>query len=305
MLTHRLTRISLRRFCAKVNPPQLPAAQAIEFLQEVVGGARGIPRAGLFQALIGNHMTKFYLRTACPGFFDSVDEDVPKGARAGLELIAASPTSDEFMTVLNQCAEKKFFDEFKKSVYTLTGEKFVWKLDRLKSARLDTLHSIIGAQRGDSLKGKQFLSLMGQHFIVSPEFAEAIKIADIRQRASKCLPFLFADGALVRARVLLTVDQTVTMPSLNEAGELVDGKPIPQKDVEHIVTLEISLTPRIGKKQMMASETILELTEDPLSAGSWRVVDVNFSVSDNYPLDPAGLVEETPETKDEDENKKP
>ena len=292
----------LRRSCSGTPlpppPPELPKEQAVEFLSDVVNGGKGLPRAGIVQSLFGNQMTKFYLRTACPGFFDNVDQDVPKGAIAGLELLSASIDSDDYSTILSHCAEKKFYDEYSQSVAKLSP-LFKWKLNRIRSAKLDTLFGVIGAQRGDSMKGKQFLELMGQHFVVSPEFADAIKIADFRERASKSLPFLFADGAIIRARVLVTVDQTVAIPTVNEAGEVVAGKEVAQTNVEHMMTLENSLTPRIGKKQMLASETILELTEDPMSAGNWKIVDVNFSLSDNYPLDPpSGMVDDA-DKKDE------
>ena len=261
--------------------------EAIEFLQDIVGGAKGLPRAGIYQSTVGNQMTKFYIRTACPGYFDEADSDVPRGATAGLELLPAALTSEEFMTVLSQCAEKRFFEEYKKSVSSVSS-MFQWKLDRIRSASLDSMFGIIGAQRGDSMKGKQFMELLGQHFVVSPEFAAAIKTKDFRERATKSLPFLFADGAIIRARVLLTVDQTVSMPTIAaETGELVEGKPEVQKGVEHLMTLEVSLTPRIGKKQLLSADSFMELTaEDPMTAGNWTIADVNFSLSDNYPLEP-------------------
>lgn len=276
--------------------------EAIEFLSEVTGGAKGLPRASIVQSMAGNNLTKMYLRTACPGFFDALDTDVPKGAIAGLEILPAALSSDEFMVILNQCAEKKFFDEYKNAVSVLNG-LFSWKLDRIKQARVDGIHTVIGAQRGDSMKGKQFMEFFGQHLVVSPEFANAIRIQSFSERASKSLPFLFADGAVVRARVLVTVDQTVTLPTVSESGDLEAGKPESVKDLEHLVTLEISLTPRIGKKQMLAADSLLELTaEDPMTAGEWYIADVNFSLSDNYPLDPP-----TPEdsTEKPEDSKKP
>jgi len=274
--------------------------EAADFLAEVVGGAKGLPRASLFQKTIGNQATRLYLRTACPGFFDLAQEEVPRGATAGLEILTASLITDEFMTVLSNCAEKKFFDQFKKSTGVL-GDKFSWKLDRIHSAHLDSMFGIIGAQRGDSMKGKQFVELMGQHFVVSPEFAQVVQIPDFRKRASKSIPYLFADGAMVRARVMITVDQTVTLPTVNEAGELDEAKTVSDKNIEHMVSLEISLTPRIGKKQMLSADSLLELTsEDPMAAGNWLITDINFSLSDNYPLDPLPL-----EENDEDGEEKP
>jgi hypothetical protein len=236
-----------------------------------VGGAKGLPRAGPLQGVIYNPMTKYYMRAACPGFFDKIDTDLPKGAIAALETLCESTRSDEFMTILGSGSEKKFHTEWKKSVESAASE-FTWKLDKIRAARTDTVYAVIGALRGDSMKGKQFLQLLGQHFIVSPEFAAAIKIPDFKERASKCLPFIFADGAMIRSRVIVSVDQTVN-------GET-------QKGVDHMLTLEISLTPRIGKKNILASESILEMTEEPLTAGQWTIADVNFSLSDNYPLDP-------------------
>lgn len=277
---------------------------AIDFVKDVVGGAKGLPRAGPYQSLVGNQMTKFYLRTACPGFFDEADTDIPKGAIAGFELLPASLTSDEFMTVLGQCAEKKFFEQYRKSVSALSP-LFQWKLDRIRSASLDTIFGIIGAQRGDTMKGKQFMQLLGQHFVVSPEFANAIQLQDFRERAAKSLPYLFADGAIIRARVLLTVDQTVKIPILKD-GELIEGKAESQQGVHHLMTLEVSLTPRIGKKQLLAADSLLELTaEDPMTAGNWNIADVNFSLSDNYPLEPP-VEEQSPksEDKDADDDKK-
>jgi hypothetical protein len=87
---------------------------------------------------------------------------------------------------------------------------------------------------------------------------------------------LFADGAVIRAIVIINLDQTV---SLSEPT-------MQQQNLEHLVTLEMSLTPRIGKKGILASETILEMTEEPMTTGDWKIVDINFSLSDNYPLDP-------------------
>ena len=249
---------------------------ANEVLKEVTGGAKGLPRAGPIQSAIYNKMIKYYMTTACPNYFEEMEKDIPRGAIAGLETLAASSTSAEFMTVLDACSEKKFFSSWKSAVESSSGS-FKWDLNRIKSARLDTVFGIIGAQRGDQMKGKQFVELFGQHFIVSPEFANAIRIPDFRERASKCLPYLFADGALIRARVVIGVDQTLTLPQAD---------PVEQKNVEHLVTLEMSLTPRIGKKSILASETILEMTEEPMTAGDWRIVDVNFSLSDNYPLEP-------------------
>jgi hypothetical protein len=151
------------------------------------------------------------------------------------------------------------------------------------------------------MKGKQFMDLLGQHFVVSPEFANAIQIQDFRERAIKSLPFLFADGAIIRARVLLNVDQTVSMPSVGEDGQLVEGKPQAQKKVEHLMTLEISLTPRVGKKQLLSADSFLELTaEDPMSAGNWTIADLNLSLSDNYPLEPP-----VKKTSDQDGEPKP
>jgi hypothetical protein len=267
------------------SAPSPTRQEALAFLKEIVGGAKGLPRADLYQSMVGNQMIKFYVRTACPGFLDKADTEVPQGAIAGLELLPASLTSDEFMTVLGQCAETKFFNEFRQSV-SAVGPLFSWKLDRIRSSSLDTIFGIIGAQRGDSMKGKQFMELFRQHFVVSPEFATAIQTPDFRERATKSLPFLFADGAIIRARVRLTVDQTVAIPTL-EGEELVDGKPESQKNVEHLLTLEVSLTPRIGKKQLLAADSLLELTaEDPMTAGNWMIADLNFSLSDNYPLEP-------------------
>lgn len=226
-----------------------------EFIQDVVGGARGLPHAGPLQGLVYNPMAKMYMRSACPGYFDAVDGDLPKGAIAVLETLVASspgtPSREEYLSILSLGCEKKFFDEWKKN------DAFSWKLDRIRSARLDSLYAVIGAQRGDSVKGKQFIQLFGQHFVVSPEFAAAIKITDLKERASKSLPFLFADGALIRSRVMVTVDQVVN-------GEA-------KKNVEHMLTLEISLTPRIGKKNILASENILEMTEEPMTAGQWTL----------------------------------
>ncbi len=261
-----------------------------EILKEVTGGAKGLPRAGPIQSAVYNKMIKYYMTTACPNYFEDMEKDIPRGAIAGLETLAASSTSGEYMAVLDACSEKKFFSSWKSAVESSNGT-FKWNLNRIKSARLDTVFGIIGAQRGDVMKGKQFVELFGQHFIVSPEFANAIRIPDFRERASKCLPYLFADGALIRARVVIGVDQTVTLP--HAAAE-----PMEQKGVEHLVTLEMSLTPRIGKKSILASETILEMTEEPMTAGDWRIVDVNFSLSDNYPLEP-------PETPSEDSDKDP
>ncbi len=260
-----------------------------EFLRDLTGGAGGLPRAGPLQSLVFNQMAKYYMRSACPGFFDRVDSDLPRGAIAALETLAAaasSPSSgsrDEFGSVLGAGCEKKFYSEFKKSIDS--NPAFAWKLDRIRSARLDTLYAIIGAQRDDSMKGKQFLQLLGQHFIVSPEFAAAMKIPDLKDRASKCLPFLFADGAMIRSRVVVAVDQSV------------DG--IAQKNVQHLLTLEISLTPRIGRKSIMNSDNVLEMTEEPLTAGQWTIADLNFALSDNYPLEPpeGPPKEEDPKTK--------
>jgi hypothetical protein len=279
-------------------PPRPSPQEAIEFLSELVGGAKGLPKAGLYQSTIGNQMAKFYLRTACPGFFDEADSEVPRGATAGLELLPAALTSDEFMTVLGQCAEKRFFEQYRQSVSVVSPSLFQWRLDRIRSASLDTLFGVIGAQRGDSMKGKQFMELLGQHFVVSPEFATAIKTKDFKERATKSLPFLFADGAIIRARVVLIVDQTVTLPSLSETGDLIEGTPQEQKGVEHLMTLEISLTPRIGKKQLMSADSFMELTaEDPMTAGNWVIADLNFSLSDNYPLEPPKEAEDQPPTK--------
>ena len=261
-----------------------------EILKEVTGGAKGLPRAGPIQSAVYNKMIKYYMTTACPNYFEDMEKDIPRGAIAGLETLAASSTSGEYMAVLDACSEKKFFSSWKSAVESSNGT-FKWNLNRIKSAKLDTVFGIIGAQRGDAMKGKQFVELFGQHFIVSPEFANAIRIPDFRERASKCLPYLFADGALIRARVVIGVDQTVTLPHAAE-------EPVDQKGVEHLVTLEMSLTPRIGKKSILASETILEMTEEPMTAGDWRIVDVNFSLSDNYPLEP-------PETPSEDSDKDP
>lgn len=270
----------------------LTPGEAADFLSEVVGGAKGLPRAGLFQKTLGNQATRLYLRTACPGFFDMAPVEVPRGATAGLEILAASLGSDEFMTVLGNCAEKKFFHQFKQSS-ALLGEQFRWKFDRIHSANLDSMFSIIGAQRGDIMKGKQFVEFMGQHFVVSPEFAQVVQIPDFRQRATKSIPYLFADGAIVRARAMVLVDQTVTLPSVSEEGLLGEPKTVEEKNVEHMVTLEISLTPRIGKKQILSADSLLELTaEDPMNAGQWMIADVNFSLSDNYPLDPPQELEE-------------
>lgn len=273
------------RFCAPIGPPQM------EILQEVTGGAKGLPRAGLVQSTVYNKMIKYYMTTACPNYFDDMEKDIPRGAIAGLETMAASSNNAEFMAVLDACSEKKFFKSWKSAIEaTSETSTFKWTLNRIKYARLDTVYGVIGAQRGDHMKGKQFVELFGQHFIVSPEFAEAIRIQDFKERASKSLPFLFADGAIIRARVIIGVDQTVKLPS-----ELSESE---QKNVEHLMTLEMSLTPRIGKKSILASETILEMTEEPMTAGDWRIVDVNFSMSDNYPLEPPEVM------KDEDDQKK-
>lgn len=243
-----------------------------EFLTDLTGGARGLPRAGPLQSLVYNQMTKYYMRAACPGFFEKLDSELPKGAIAALETLAAashdSASREEFRSILSSSCEKKFFEEYQKNAIP----PFSWKLEKIRSAKTDTVYAIIGAQRGDTMKGKQFLQLLGQHFIVSPEFAAAIKIPDLKERASKCLPFLFADGAMIRSRVLVAVDQTVNGTT--------------EKNVEHMLTLEISLTPRIGKKSILASENILEMTEEPLTAGQWIIADINFSLSDNYPLEP-------------------
>lgn len=264
----------------------LTAAGAADFLTEVLGGAKGIPRASLFQRTIGNQATKLYLRTACPGFFDSANAEVPLGATAGLEILAASIESEEFMTVLGNCAEKKFFNQFKRSS-NLLGEKFRWKIDRIHSAQLDSMFTIIGAQRGDIMKGKQFVELMGQHFVVSPEFAQAVRIPDFRQRASKSIPYLFADGAMIRARALITVDQTVTLPTVTDEGELSELNTVSDTNIEHMISLEMALTPRIGKKQILAADSLMELTsEDPMNSGNWVLADVNYSLSENYPLEP-------------------
>ena len=177
------------------------------FLAEVTGGAKGLPRAGLYQSLVGKQMTKYYLRTACPGFFDGIDQDLPKGAMAALETVVASTTSEEYMEMLKEGSEPEWFRQWKLAVAE-NKEEF-WKLNRINGAEVDTLFAIIGAQRGDKMKGKQFVELFGQHFVISPEFAEAIKTPDFRERATKCLPHLFADGAIVRARVLVNVDQSV------------------------------------------------------------------------------------------------
>jgi hypothetical protein len=286
MLRH-LGRGFVRRFSTGTSntPPPTPQ-EALEFLTDVTSGAKGLPRAAMYQSMIGNQMTKFYLRTACPGVFDQAEQDVPRGAIAGLELLPASLSSDEFMTVLGQCAEKKFFNQYRQAVSVLGSEQIQWKLDRVNSASLDTMFGIIGAQRGDSMKGKQFMELLGQHFVVSPEFAAAIKLQDFKERATKSLPFLFADGAMIRVRVMLDVDQTVCLPSW-ENEQVVQGKPEAQKNVNHLMTLEISLTPRIGKKQLLSADSLMELTaEDPMTAGDWLIADVNFSLSDNYPLEP-------------------
>jgi hypothetical protein len=251
---------------------------------EVTGGAKGLPRAGLVQSAVYNKMIKYYMTTACPNYFEEMERDIPRGAIAGLETLVASTTSPEFMAVLDACSDRKFFVPWKSA---LEKSDFKWTLGKINSAKLDTVYGIIGAQRGDTMKGKQFVELFGQHFVVSPEFANAIKIQDFRERASKCLPYLFADGAIIRARVLIEVDQTVTKSEKIEQ----------QKGVEHLVTLEMSLTPRIGKKSILASETILEMTEEPMNAGDWRIVDVNFSISDNYPLDPTDTTDDKDELK--------
>jgi hypothetical protein len=263
----------------------------MEFLHEVTGGAKGLPRGGIIQSAVYNKMIKYYMTTACPGCFEKMEHDIPKGAIAGLETLVASTTSDEWMTVLEAISDKKFFSEWNKAVQysrdpnnrsgfdsqsTTAAPGLEWKLERIRSARVDTIYGIIGAQRGDSMKGKQFIELFGQHFVLSPEFANAIRIPDFRERASKSLPYLFADGAVIRARVIINVDQTV---SLSEPT-------MQQQNLEHLVTLEMSLTPRIGKKGILASETILEMTEEPMTTGDWKIVDINFSLSDNYPLDP-------------------
>lgn len=259
---------------------------SVEVLKEITGGAKGLPRAGPIQSAVYNKMIKYYMTTACPNYFEEMEKDIPRGAIAGLETLVASSTSGEFMSVLDACSEKKFFSSWKSAVESCEEGSFKWNLTKINSARLDTVFGIIGAQRGDPMKGKQFVELFGQHFIVSPEFANAIRIPDFRERASKCLPFLFADGAVIRARVLIGVDQTITLPNASTPG-LVE-----QKGVEHLVTLEMSLTPRIGKKSILASETILEMTEEPMNAGDWKIVDVNFSMSDNYPLEPPGVPQE-------------
>lgn len=244
-----------------------------EFFTQVTAGAKGLPRAGLYQSVVGNQMAKYYVRTACPGFFDGLEAELPKGATAALETLVASTQSDEYMTVLGHCSEKRFFEQWKLACSPAAQ----WKLDHVRSARIDTLYAVIGALRGDSMKGKQFVELFGQHFVVSPEFAASIKIPDFRQRATKCLPYLFADGAVVRARALVTVDQQL---------KLGEGDWVKQENVEHLLTLELALTPRIGKQSMLASESILELTEDPMKPGNWQIADANFALSDNYPLEP-------------------
>jgi hypothetical protein len=219
------------------------------------------------------------MTTACPNYFEKIEQDIPRGAIAGLETLAASTQAEqmteEWMAVIDAICEKKFATEWRKSVteWKSTRGSNVWKFNRIRGAQLDTIYGVIGAQRGDTMKGKQFLELMGQHFVLSPEFANAIQIPDFKQRASKCLPYLFADGAVIRARVLISVDQVI---SEQPAASTMD----------HLVTLEMSLTPRIGKKSILASETILEMTEEPMTAGNWKIVDVNFALSDNYPLDP-------------------
>jgi hypothetical protein len=226
------------------------------------------------ERLFYNRVGRQLLFPLCDGRFETILADLIEGGPQVLRHLSSMVTNQDKNGII-ACTEDNLSNKIIEESFKEETGAVKWEISGINSVRVNKLQCIMGFVRGDDLKQKLVIPMMGQIFVI--DAGDLPDDLNFRQRL-ELLKNELSGGVTVRAQVYVNCTQMLTVGSITDANPSVD----------HLINLEMKLTPHSDiatQYRPTSTPNTPPPDEVTLECSEWKLVDINNIMGGNHPID--------------------